>query len=66
VPTIDGTATFYKRVNGQALAVVQQKHPAGGSHPGHIHMNSAAKGGGIAFTFNPVEIQVSARRMYLN
>jgi hypothetical protein len=28
--------------------------PAGGSHPGHIHMNSAAKGGGIAFTFNPV------------
>jgi hypothetical protein len=26
--------------------------PAGGSHPGHIHMNSAAKGGGIAF--NPV------------
>jgi hypothetical protein len=35
--------------------VVQlKKHPAGGSHPGHIHMNSAAKGGGIAFTFNPV------------
>jgi hypothetical protein len=45
VPTIDGTAT-YKRVNGQALAVVQLKNtPAGGSHPGHIHMNSAAKGG---------------------
>jgi protein tyrosine phosphatase (PTP) superfamily phosphohydrolase (DUF442 family) len=37
------------------LAVVQLKNtPAGGSHPGHIHMNSAAKGGGIAFTFNPV------------
>jgi hypothetical protein len=27
VPTIDGTATFYKRVNGQALAVVQLKTP---------------------------------------
>jgi hypothetical protein len=27
VPTIDGTATFYKRVNGQALAVVQLKKP---------------------------------------
>jgi hypothetical protein len=26
VPTIDGTATFYKRVNGQALAVVQLKN----------------------------------------
>jgi hypothetical protein len=25
VPTIDGTATFYKRVNGQALAVVNNK-----------------------------------------
>jgi hypothetical protein len=45
---------FYKRVNGQALVVQLKKHPAGGSHPGHIHMNSAAKGGGIAFTFNPV------------
>jgi protein tyrosine phosphatase (PTP) superfamily phosphohydrolase (DUF442 family) len=55
IPTIDGTATFYKRVNGQALAVVQLKNtPAGGSHPGHIHINSAAQGGGIAFTFNPV------------
>jgi hypothetical protein len=26
--------------------------PAGGSHPGHIHMNTA-EGGGIAFTFKP-------------
>jgi hypothetical protein len=55
MPIIDGTATFYKRVNGQALAVIQLKNTlAGGSHPGHIHMNSAAKEGGIAFTFNPV------------
>ena len=55
VPGIDGTATFYKRVNGEALAIVQLKNtPAGGSHPGHIHMNTAVQGGGVAFTFSPV------------
>jgi hypothetical protein len=25
-----------------------EKYPAGGSHPGHIHMNTAVEGGGIA------------------
>ena len=28
--------------------------PDGGMHPAHIHNNSAAVGGGIAFTFNTV------------
>jgi hypothetical protein len=42
-------------VNGEALAIVRLKNtPAGGSHPGHIHMNTAVEGGGIAFTFKPV------------
>jgi hypothetical protein len=55
VPTISGTATFYKRVNGEALAVIKLNNtPAGGIHPGHIHSNTAAQGGGIAFTFKPV------------
>lgn len=55
VPNIDGTATFYERVNGEALAVIQLNNtPAGGMHPGHIHMNTAVEGGGIAFSFNPV------------
>lgn len=55
VAEIDGTATFHERENGEALAVVQLNNtPAGGQHPGHIHMNTAAEGGGIAFTFNPV------------
>ncbi|MBG6060467.1 hypothetical protein IWX83_000230 [Flavobacterium sp. CG_9.1] len=55
VPAISGTTTFYKRVNGEALAIVQlQNTPAGGSHPGHIHANTAAQGGGIAFSFKPV------------
>ncbi len=55
VAEIDGTATFYERVNGEALAVLAlQNTPAGGEHPAHIHLNTAAEGGGIAFTFNPV------------
>ena len=28
--------------------------PDGGMHPAHIHMNSAAEGGAILFTFIPV------------
>lgn len=56
VPSISGTATFYKRVNGTALAVLDiQNTPEGGSHPAHIHNNDAATGGGIAFTFNSVD-----------
>jgi hypothetical protein len=55
VPNISGTATFFKRVNGEALSIVKLNNtPAGGMHPGHIHANTAAQGGGIVFTFNPV------------
>ncbi len=55
VPEIDGTATFFERKNGEALAVIMLNNtPAGGMHPGHIHNNTAAEGGDIAFTFNPV------------
>lgn len=56
VPDIEGTATFFERINGEALAKIQLVNtPQGGSHPGHIHMNDVATGGGIAFTFNPVD-----------
>ncbi|MEQ8809257.1 MAG: hypothetical protein RIE59_09345 [Imperialibacter sp.] len=55
VADISGTATFSERVNGEALAVLALDNtPVGGSHPAHIHFNTAAEGGGIAFTFNPV------------
>jgi plastocyanin len=55
VPNISGTATFYKRVNGEALSIVKLNNtPAGGMHPGHIHANTAAQGGGIVFSFNAV------------
>ena len=55
VPEISGTATFSERVNGEALAVIELENtPAGGEHPAHIHNNTAAEGGGIAFSFAQV------------
>ncbi|MDC6387518.1 CHRD domain-containing protein [Maribacter sp. PR1] len=56
VDGIDGTATFEERVNGEALATIMLNNtPANGTHPGHIHMNTAAESGDIIFTFNPVD-----------
>jgi plastocyanin len=55
VETISGTATFHERVSGEALAVIMLSNTLeGGSHPAHIHANSAAVGGGILFSFNPI------------
>ncbi|WP_339704763.1 CHRD domain-containing protein [uncultured Kriegella sp.] len=56
VPTISGTATLSKRVSGASLLEVQlEGTPADGIHPGHIHVNSAAEGGGIAISLTPVD-----------
>jgi hypothetical protein len=56
VAGISGTVTFTERVNGEALAVITLSGtPEGGSHPAHIHVNSAAEGGSIAFTFTPID-----------
>ena len=56
VAGISGTATFYKRVNGSTLAILTiMNTPANGVHPAHIHNNDIATGGGIAFSFNPVD-----------
>lgn len=55
VEGIMGTATFEERVNGEALATLKLENtPDGGMHPAHIHMNTAAESGDIAFTFNSV------------
>mgnify|MGYP005824245703 FL=1 len=55
VSGISGTATFYKRVNGTALSILDVQNTVPGMmHPSHIHENDAATGGPIAFTFNPV------------
>lgn len=52
---ISGQITFQERMNGFALATITLAGtPDGGMHPAHIHANSAAIGGGIKFTFNPV------------
>jgi len=56
VPGISGTATFSKRINGEALAVLDLTGTIdGAAHPAHIHMNTALESGAIAFTFTPVD-----------
>ncbi|MDO9554090.1 CHRD domain-containing protein [Rhodonellum sp.] len=55
VAGISGEITFHERMNGFALATITLAGtPDGGMHPAHIHANAAAIGGGIEFTFNPV------------
>ncbi|MBD3631042.1 hypothetical protein [Cyclobacterium sp.] len=55
VPGIDGSVTFEERKNGFSLATIMLNNtPDGGVHPAHIHANSAAEGGGIIVSFNPV------------
>lgn len=55
VPGISGTVLFEERKNGEALATISLTGtPEGGIHPAHIHENSVEEGGGIVFTFNPV------------
>ncbi|SHE50444.1 hypothetical protein SAMN05444278_102133 [Psychroflexus salarius] len=56
VPGISGSVLFEERVNGEAQATIMlDGTPDGGMHPAHIHMNSAAEGGGILYTFMPVD-----------
>lgn len=55
VPGIAGSVTFEERKNGFSLATIELANtPEGGVHPAHIHANSAAEGGGILVSFNPV------------
>jgi Cu/Zn superoxide dismutase len=53
---VSGTAQFFKRVNGEALAVLELTGTSTGTdHLAHIHMNDIATTGGIAFTYNNVD-----------
>ncbi len=55
VDGISGSVTFEERRNGEALAIIQLSGtPDNGMHPAHIHENTAAEGGAIAFTFTPI------------
>lgn len=53
-PDISGTATFMKIGNKTKVMIDLDGTPKGGSHPAHIHFNSAAVGGGIAISLTPV------------
>ena len=57
VPGINGTATFFERNNGEALALLSLVGtPNDGTHPAHIHMGSVATApGSILYTFTPVD-----------
>ena len=56
VPGINGNVMFEKRMNGEALATLMVNNSVSGvMHPAHIHMNDAATGGAILFTFNSVD-----------
>lgn len=53
---ISGTITFKKRKNGFTLAEIDLNGtPTEGSHPAHIHMNSAAETGGILISLTSVD-----------
>ncbi len=56
VPEVQGTATFFKRESGEALAVLELENTmAGDLHPAHIHANDIVTTGAVLFTFNPVD-----------
>jgi len=55
VAGISGTIKFTKRVNGNALAEINiSGTPSDGTHPAHIHANTAAEGGAIVVSLSPV------------
>jgi len=54
-PAISGKATFYERVNDEALVVIELDGDASNSdRPAHIHDNTAAEGGDVAFALTNV------------
>ena len=55
-PNISGEVIFMERQNGNALAQLNLNGPTSGIiFESHIHMNSAAEGGGIAFFFTDID-----------
>uniref|UniRef100_UPI0030D76A9A CHRD domain-containing protein n=1 Tax=Bizionia echini TaxID=649333 RepID=UPI0030D76A9A len=56
IPDTQGTATFFKRESGEALAVLEIENTISGDvHPAHIHANDINTTGAIVLTFNPVD-----------
>ncbi|MBO3099669.1 hypothetical protein, partial [Gelidibacter pelagius] len=53
---VDGEATFYKRMNGEALLVIDVMGTMNGnSHPSHIHMGDINTPGAITVSLSPVD-----------
>ena len=53
---VSGTVTFAKRSDNATVITVQLTGTqAGGTHPAHIHANTAVEGGGILLDFTPVD-----------
>lgn len=54
-PNISGKATIAERKNGESLLMINlEGDDATSDHPAHIHMNTAAEGGGIIIDLNNV------------
>lgn len=64
-PDITGTATFEERVNGTALGTLELDGVESGTSPAHIHENTAVEGGGIVFTFNPIDASLGESRTHM-
>lgn len=54
-PSISGTATFTELDNSSIRVILDLNGTTGGTHPAHIHMNTAAEGGDIAVSLTPVD-----------
>ena len=55
-PAVSGTVTISKRNDNATLITIQLRGTsAGGSHPAHIHANSAAESGGIVLDLTAVD-----------
>ncbi|MFO7746130.1 MAG: CHRD domain-containing protein, partial [Psychroflexus sp.] len=66
VDGISGTVLFEERISGEALATISlDGTPDVGEHPAHIHMNSAAEGGDIIYTFTPVNGSTGISRSHV-
>ena len=55
-PSISGLVSFVENDdNSTTVTISLNNTPAGGQHPAHIHMNTAAEGGDIAITLGTVD-----------
>jgi len=56
-PDLDATATFIPKADGSTEVRILLSDETDGTHPAHIHMNSAIEGGDIIVDLTPVDGQ---------